>query len=784
MSKRMERSLYRLISALLCAFLVVPALPAPVRAAEEDAPPAFVPGVIPEKVEYTYPEQTLPDAETLASLPSSYFGPATAVKNQGENGLCWDFSACALMESWVRQNYNVEVDLSEMHMAYACSDHGGNTYGENRAPYTGGNRSISSAYLMRGDNRSGLSTSGAVYESEDPYSIYRLPDRDAYYTLTGKTKQFRPRNIRYLNDEKVLTGSPDGVIKQHIMQYGSVAATFSWDDTNATGTVSPGSTVHYNASTGAYFRFSTAKDTSVYMNHMVQIIGWDDNYSRDNFNASCRPTYNGAWFVKNSWGSNWGLNGFFWVSYQDADFPSFCYSVDGIMGFDNGDLRTHEYDFHTWGNAYTPYGNDSLFLKAFAVQQPEALTSVSVCLCEANQTISIDYITDLMGTDMSQYQFEAKNVFQADYPGWYTVDFPDPPLLEPAAGESDRWFAVVVKLDGGTGFMCADTAVSNYNSGFGSVNGGQWQFNWNDSWRGWFDNANWCIKAVTTQNDDYVSVLRQRERLKNWDNFWELIRGENDDPGWIRYDLAKLGSGSYGTALSYVSRDTSVILSDGRVNRPDYGSDPAVVPLGVKVSKGDCWADWGYNLRVAPYTGRVTVTVVPGTDSVRPGDTLTAQVDIEGDPGELSFFWDCSNPASQSSSTVNPGDSTVTSVPTDPYQYGDRVYSCDVTAPDAKRARSNSVRVTGYTSDFGTASLYGTVVAVHAAVQPGENCRFLAAAYDDAGRLLGTAIRPTSYERRVAFDFPAAQNAATVKVFLLDANCRPMTAAMVAQRKT
>ena len=38
------------------------------------------------------------------------------------------------------------------------------------------------------------------------------------------------------------------------------------------------------------------------MDHTVVIIGWDDNYSVENFNENQRPTENGAWIIKNSWG--------------------------------------------------------------------------------------------------------------------------------------------------------------------------------------------------------------------------------------------------------------------------------------------------------------------------------------------------------------------------------------------------------------------------------------------------------------------------------------------------
>ena len=39
------------------------------------------------------------------------------------------------------------------------------------------------------------------------------------------------------------------------------------------------------------------------LDHAVCIIGWDDNYSKDNFNTNYKPKNNGAWIVKNSWGN-------------------------------------------------------------------------------------------------------------------------------------------------------------------------------------------------------------------------------------------------------------------------------------------------------------------------------------------------------------------------------------------------------------------------------------------------------------------------------------------------
>lgn len=52
-------------------------------------------------------------------------------------------------------------------------------------------------------------------------------------------------------------------------------------------------------------------------NHVVLIIGWDDNFSKDNFPEDNRPQKDGAYIVLNSWGSEWGENGVFYLSYED-----------------------------------------------------------------------------------------------------------------------------------------------------------------------------------------------------------------------------------------------------------------------------------------------------------------------------------------------------------------------------------------------------------------------------------------------------------------------------------
>lgn len=58
-------------------------------------------------------------------------------------------------------------------------------------------------------------------------------------------------------------------------------------------------------------------------NHMMAIVGWDDDFSKENFKKDMRPQNNGAFKMKNSRGTGTEedkRDGYAWVSYEDKSF--------------------------------------------------------------------------------------------------------------------------------------------------------------------------------------------------------------------------------------------------------------------------------------------------------------------------------------------------------------------------------------------------------------------------------------------------------------------------------
>lgn len=193
-------------------------------------------------------------------------GKVTGVRNQ-TCGNCWAFAAVAAYESSQLLRNNHTVDASEQYINDCATEDGGGDAGS----CSGGLAVKALQHMVREGN----ATEAAVP-----------------YTGTNKacTNPATPLNAIAWGYVDPSVDFPTGAqIKAALCKYGPL--------TTRMRVVSDA----IFAYTGGVYTEAVASD-SAGGGHAVTIVGWDDS--------------KGAWLIKNSWGTDWGMGGFGWIGYN------------------------------------------------------------------------------------------------------------------------------------------------------------------------------------------------------------------------------------------------------------------------------------------------------------------------------------------------------------------------------------------------------------------------------------------------------------------------------------
>ena len=366
----------------------------------------YVPlAVLAQKLGYSYEWDsgnqilTAQSAENGTQLPYRYDlrerGRAPKVKDQGPYGTCWAFASLTALESAMLPEDEVQLSVDHMNQNNSFTS----------PSKDGGQYTMAMAYLA--------AWQGPVYEADDPYG--------------DGVSDAALEEVRHVQEMQIIDAKDLDGIKKAVFQYGGVESCIY---TTMQG--GEGESSYYNREKYAYCYIGEERP-----NHDVVIIGWDDHFPAESFPVTAAG--DGAFICQNSWGTDFGDDGVFYVSYYDTNIGMHNLVFTEIEESTNYD-SIYQSDLCGWVGQLG-YDKESMYgANVFTARSEEDLAAAGFYTTGKDTDYEVFVVPEFTDTKSLDQRMPVASGRFANA-GYHTVRFPQSVRI--AAGQK---FAVVVWL--------------------------------------------------------------------------------------------------------------------------------------------------------------------------------------------------------------------------------------------------------------------------------------------------------------------------------------------------
>ena len=402
---------------------------------------------------------------------------AEVIEDQQATGTCWAHSGLDAVESNLIKKGLVDrntINLSEAHLAWFCRVKGSNPQdilanegydefdkfdGKVSSFYGGSTLYITSslaagigavneaelrdltdynsANLLMKNNKDLAADSSAFYDQLDNIEEkYGQLKYQSDYILTDVTRY----NINVWKEDGTADLSRPNALKAALMEKGAIKVSLTLNQ----------------ATSGTYGKYScyyNKKDTKT--NHAVLLVGWDDGFSKNNFKDT--PPGDGAWLLKNSWGSDFSDNGYFYVSYYDTSIQA-ADSIEATRRSDYGDTI---YQYYHISSGFTYYYTNGIAGQViYKAEDNNPLTAVGIEFWNPNIEYTIEIKTGVTPGQPSSGQVVESSVTSGTQvaSGYHVIK-----LANDVAVKKGEYYSVTVKYPQEHAYLVRDMA--GYKSG-------------------------------------------------------------------------------------------------------------------------------------------------------------------------------------------------------------------------------------------------------------------------------------------------------------------------------